>query len=518
MVRKIVSSLVSIVMFIALLTSCTKSSNQYTDVIPSDSESVFSIDLKSLFLKTGVTREDIGVLKDKFLTAVSSGLSETSSTQIEKILTNPKESGVDFESPLYLFFNNNMSYTSILCRIDNSDKLTATLDVLKQEKVYSTIEESSGYKYFIMNNNVIVAFNQTALLITSIQTSQEQGLATVNKWMTQPEKERLAETKLYEKMSDAKGDIRFISSAASFYKLYGKNFNMNFLSGSDINLNDLFVYGGLSFDAGKIALKMNSYSDNKETANLLSQQEAITRDIKGEFNKYIPEKSLAIFSMGLNGDQLFDFIESNKATLNNIPSDDLSLVKDVINSFDGDITFAITDLNTFGQPNYLLYAKVNNNNLLNEIYKNQAKLTSANISFKQLSDNTYYINSQGIKIYMGISNGVLYASGSNGIFANPFVKLSPSVANAPFAQKMDGNKGYFAINVSEILNLSIVKLFTGFGGSQVKTYYDMASKIDYVNYLNTHDNATDINIVLKDNTTNSLAQIVEYAKLFLAFM
>lgn len=513
MVRKIVSSVVSIIVFIALLTSCSKKSTLYTDVIPSDVETVFSFDLKSLFLKTGVTRGDIETLKDQFLTAVSSGLNSTSSIQIEKILTNPTESGIDFESPFYLFFNNNMAYTSLLCRIDDSAKLEKTLEVLKQERVFSNIEKASGYDYFIMNNSVIVAFNEGALLITSIQSSQEQGLATINKWMSQPQKDRLAETKVFDKMIKAKGDIRFISTAATLYTLYGKNINTNLIS-NDLNLNDLFAFGGLSFEEGKISLNMDIYSDNKEVINLMSQQEAITQDIKGDFNKYIPENSLAVFSVGLNGEQLFDFMESSIS----IPADEESILKEVLNSFDGDILLAITNLSTLGRPNYLLYAKVNNSNILEEIYKNKNAFASLGASLKKLSDETYYINSQGIKIYTGIKDGVLYASNSNAIFANPFVKLTPSLIDARFAKKIDGNKAYFAINVSEILNLSIVKILTGFAGKEVKTYYDMAYKIDYINYLNTHDNAIDINIVLKNNTTNSLAQIVEYAKLFVGFM
>ena len=44
----------------------------------------------------------------------------------------------------------------------------------------------------------------------------------------------------------------------------------------------------------------------------------------------------------------------------------------------------------------------------------------------------------------------------------------------------------------------------------------MVSTISYVDFENPDDNRYEMNIVLKDNSTNSLAQIVEYAKLFLA--
>ena len=83
---------------------------------------------------------------------------------------------------------------------------------------------------------------------------------------------------------------------------------------------------------------------------------------------------------------------------------------------------------------------------------------------------------------------------------------------------MKDKKCFFVLNVEQVLDLPILKILASLGGKKYQIYYAMANKIDYIDFVNDKNNVSHLNIVMKNNNTNSLAQIVEYAKLFLAFL
>ena len=54
----------------------------------------------------------------------------------------------------------------------------------------------------------------------------------------------------------------------------------------------------------------------------------------------------------------------------------------------------------------------------------------------------------------------------------------------------------------------------GFGGEEYQMYYNLTSQISYLEISNVSDGVSEIDLVLKDKDTNSLKQIVNFAKKF----
>ena len=146
MVRKLISLFSVFVLLSLILSGCSKQSKEYTDVIPKDVQTLFSLNIKSLFDKTGVTGQDVDVMKQDFIAAISTGMSIHSMEQIQRILTNPEKSGIDFEVPIYLFFNDDMSYVCLVNKVSNATDLRATLDIMKEEKLFQQYEKGSNYE------------------------------------------------------------------------------------------------------------------------------------------------------------------------------------------------------------------------------------------------------------------------------------------------------------------------------------------------------------------------------------
>ena len=78
---------------------------------------------------------------------------------------------------------------------------------------------------------------------------------------------------------------------------------------------------------------------------------------------------------------------------------------------------------------------------------------------------------------------------------------------------MKGKTVFMAINAEAILDLPVVKMITGFGGKEVKTYLELANKVSYLS-ISSEGETSEIDLCLKDKDVNALKQIVDFAKQF----
>ena len=100
MAKKTISRLSVLAVLIVFLAACSKTS-EYTNVIPADASVVASINLKSLASKAGLDDKENEAAKQKVLEALKSGMNAATFQQLEKVMKNPGESGIDVESPFY---------------------------------------------------------------------------------------------------------------------------------------------------------------------------------------------------------------------------------------------------------------------------------------------------------------------------------------------------------------------------------------------------------------------------------
>ena len=168
-------------------------------------------------------------------------------------------------------------------------------------------------------------------------------------------------------------------------------------------------------------------------------------------------------------------------------------------------------------PEVKMYAAVDNDDFLQLLYTNQSSFAKHGISINQIADGIYQCVQSDFSFYYGVKNNILFMS-TTPVTDNIFKDFTPDISTASFGAEMKDKKCFFVLNVEQVLDLPILKLLASLGGKQYQIYYEMANKIDYIDFVNDKNNVSHLNIVMKNNNTNSLAQIVEYAKLFLAFL
>ena len=154
MAKKTISRLSVLAVLIVFLAACSKTS-EYTNVIPADASVVASINLKSLASKAGLDDKENEAAKQKVLEALKSGMNAATFQQLEKVMKNPGESGIDVESPFYVFSSSSFPYPTVVGKVNNEDNLHASLDVMAKEQICQPISEADGYSFTTMNGGLL---------------------------------------------------------------------------------------------------------------------------------------------------------------------------------------------------------------------------------------------------------------------------------------------------------------------------------------------------------------------------
>ena len=189
-----------------------------------------------------------------------------------------------------------------------------------------------------------------------------------------------------------------------------------------LDLRDVTALGKLNFEKGKIVLKFEYFTDNKEVEDLLKQQAQTTKTLSREYLSYFPESALAFASVGANGKAMYSLILDNKDIRNFMPSANSAVAKTVFDALDGDISIAITDVNMDASSSFIAYADVDDTNILNVLYNNKDSILTQGQEVLRINDNEFQFIMGDLKIYYGIRNNSLYATNDkNALDRKPFV-------------------------------------------------------------------------------------------------
>ena len=217
---------------------------------------------------------------------------------------------------------------------------------------------------------------------------------------------------------------------------------------------------------------------------------------------------------GIKGDNLYSLISENNDFRNSVPLAQADEIKELFRSFTGDIAIGVVNVTMMSKPTFLAYAEVNNNDALEAIYKNKALLgLTPDESLIEVNKSEYLFKSADENIFFGVRNKQFYATNDELLYKGLFKTVDNSVEKAPYASELKGNNLFMAINTESILNLPAVKLLIGFGGEEAKMYANLASKISFISLRSEGESAV-LSLNLTDKNTNSLKQIIDFAKLF----
>ena len=492
-------------MLIVLISACSSKKPEYTNVIPSDASQVIAVNLKSLADKAGTKDKETKEALQKLTDALKSDMNAATFQQLEAVLKDPAKSGVDVNAPIYVFNAPSFPYTTMVAKVQSEDDLLKLLEVTEKEQIISHVAEADGYSFAQINKRALLAFTPTTLMVVNYTgTSQlEKVKEGIPALLKQTGENSINSNTAFKKMQKQDGDINMLISPSSLLSAYANP--LNYGISHNIDLKDLKMLGSLSFEKGKIELKVESYTENTELKALFEKQIKSTCPIENTFLKYFPKSTLALFSIGINGEEFYNVLQENEQFRNDFSITKAAEVKDLFSAFHNDLTIGLINVTMNSNPSFLAYASVKNDAPLKALYEKKSEL-----GLKRGED---VYKSRAINIFFGIRDKQMYATNDELLYKNACKTADPSAKETDFASSLKGKRTAFVINAEAVLDLPVVKMLAGFGGQEYSTYYSLLGNISYLEAVGNEDKAT-VTLQLKNKNVNALKQIVDFIKQF----
>ncbi|WP_300693904.1 DUF4836 family protein [uncultured Bacteroides sp.] len=493
--------------------ACSKKS-EYTNVIPANASTVASIHVKSLAEKAGLNDKENKEVQQKLIESLKSGTNAATFQQIEMIIKDPKKSGIDITEPIYVFSTETFPST-LVAKVSSEDDLHALMETLEKENICQPLTNGDGFQFTRMSNQVFLAYTPSVLILTGYKGNSQlekikENLPTLLK---QTDENSIISTAAFKRMQKMGGDVNALLSPESFLKDYAKQINYGLPQ--DINLKDLWMLGSLSFDKGKISMKYENFTENPELQAMLDRQKKVTRPIDNNFLKYFPKSTLMYFSMGINGDELYNLLLENQEFQQNFSIAKANEVKALFDSFQKDIAAGLLNVTMSKAPAFLLYANVKSAAPVQALYEKKDELgLRRGEEIIKLGENEYVYKSRMANLFFGVRDNNLYATNDETVYKSIAQAADPSIKETGFASGMKGKNSAFAINTEAILALPLIKILSEYGGAQYVTAFSLIDKIEYAQITGDADNNAEAVIQLKDKSVNALKQIVNFIKEF----
>lgn len=512
MAKKTFSRLSVLAVLIAFLTACSQTS-EYTSAIPADAKAVASFNLQSMASKAGLNDKENEAAKQKLLEAMKSGMNAAAFQQLEKVMKNPSESGIDVGAPLYTFSSPSFPYPTVVGKVNNEENLYASLEAMAKEGVCQPISEAEGYSFATVNGGLI-AFNSSTLMLVYVSgtTQTEKAKEAITNLLKQTADNSILKSGVFQKMEKQKSDINFFYSMAVAHSPYFKQINMALPS--EVNPEDVAIVGGVNFEKGKITAKIESYTENETAKAIIKKQLDSYTKVNNTFTKYFPASTLMFFNTGVKEGGLYNLLSENQEFRNTVSIAKADEIKELFNAFNGDISAGLINVTMNNVPTFMMYADVKSNNVLETIYKNKQSLgLKKGEDIIELGKNEYVYKTRKMNIFFGVKEKQMYATNDELLYKNIGKAADKSIKDAPYASEMKGKKLFAAINAEAILDLPIVKMIAGFGGHEAQTYIELANKLSHLS-MSSEGEVCEINLCLKDKEVNVLKQFVDFAKQF----
>ena len=398
MAKKMISRLSVLTVLIVFLAACSKTV-EYTNIIPADATVVTSINLKSLTSKAGLNDKENEAAKQKVLEALKSGMNAATFQQLEKVMNNPSESGIDVEAPVYVFTSPSFPYSTAVAKIKSEDDLHASLEIMVKEQICQPINEAAGYSFTTMNGGLVAFNNSTVMLISVKGTSQiEKAKEGITNLLKQTADNSIAKSGAFQKMEKQKSDINFFASMAAIPAPYQEQVSMGLPA--EVKAEDITIIAGLNFEKGRIALKTENYTENEAVKALMKKQLEAFGKANNTFVKYFPASTLMFVNLGIKGEGLYNLLSENKEFRNTVSISKADEVKELFSSFNGDISAGLINVTMNSAPTFIVYADVKNGNALEALYKNKQALgLKKGEDILELGKNEYVYKSKGMNVF-----------------------------------------------------------------------------------------------------------------------
>lgn len=511
MVQKLISKLSVLLVLLTFVAACSDKT-AYTDVIPADAAMVISIDLQSLALKAGLNDPVQEAMKQRLMSALKDGTTASTFEQLEKVINNPLQSGIDLLSPIYGFTDPSLSYTALVARVKSQDDLHSLLETLVKEQNFQPIVEKEGYNH-IKSEGLLLIFNQTALVVATSLTNQtdEELEGEIAKLLHQDASKSINSNLGFEQMREQQGDIRFLLQAEVLAKALSMSSDeLKTITGGDSK--ELNILGNLRFDKGRIALQARYHTTNEATAKTLKENEKLFVELDKKLLNYFPASTPLLMSVGINGKELANKLIDQPLLKEELERpESFDELKEMVSAFQGDLSFGLLNI-VNGDPTWVVYAEVNQDDLLKRLVANMSLFGLTEKTLIKQGNERYMIDSEDQKSYLGVQNKLFYFTNDATLASQIGKNANPSIQSSKCISNIDKKKAFMTLNFKSLLKDNSSLVYYYLMGNAAESLIPLFSHLETSIDLN---GTSEIALVFENQEDNTLKQLLSLGKLYL---
>lgn len=493
---------VFITIFLAVVALCSCNKSDYLSVVPSDATFVASANLAALAEKGDFSNSSISSSVDAYLPLVFSGESKN---KMKGYLESPKEMGIDFREPVYIFKTVNQCVGMTMKMLDKGD-FENFIKVLQNQNLATKPVERDDIMTGTFLDDVDYAYDgKTILLLASVgEGGSAIGKQTLVKLFKQDKDDSFVNTEEYEQLS-AKSDcdISIFSNMAALPQDLAVQFKSLIPNG--VRFTDVELIASVDFKNGKAVLTSELMGTNDKAKKMLKEGDDNFHKIEGRYVDMPTSDFLMWGCMGVNGEWLLDKLKQDNDMKQRLFLVERGIdIEAMIKSIDGDM--AITLPKSFytdeeaSSTNFMACGQLKSSKFLDDVDYWKQGMKEYGLNMQSIGKNEYLLSSSDFKMCWGVNDDDLFIGSQSA-----YQEMANSQKSTLISSNKDEIKkcqAYVYVNLKELPLMQIAEM------SGVPFLKKAASKLNAIVYKCKSSSQMELSIELTDDKENFLKEIL----------
>lgn len=472
---KTMRNLFMILLVAVLCVACSQTAD-YVNVIPKDAPVVAAVNLQALGEKASL--KDYKGFIDMGLMQVQKSDAQLYE-QLKAVVEDPSSLGLALNEPLYFFMLADGKNAAGVMKVTDGDKVKQLAQKFLSQEGIEYSEE--GDRMWIAASVAIVVTNDL-LLVGPDRVMLEKLLA-------QTADDSFVSTGLWDDMAAMKGDIK-LSVAQGKLVQADEMMQMPeleaFYQALGVDLKESKSVMGIDFLPGKAVVFSKAYNSEE----FGEMQEKLLDKVDGDFLTKMPANPALWMTMNMDGKALAELAERILEAIPDAKQVDMEEIRPFIETINGEVAFALNGVQSGGQtmlPDLTVFARVKDN-----VWEEKLRSLGGNpagLAYGMAGDDLFYLTT------------------NKEVMANPGERLDASVADASWADKVDGSYCYMTVEAEPLKQLLGMTL----SRSEKRQAEAILNLFERAEAGNTSLDEGEITVYFKNKEENALKQLIQLA-------
>lgn len=252
---------------------------------------------------------------------------------------SPKECGLDFESPAYLFESGDGMF-GLVVGVNDDDKVEAWIEKQAERGVCTHPAEKKDVKFTSFNNLFLAGFNSKALLVMGpvVAASEGEQQLKIAKYLKADEDKSIKTSQLYDKLSAmGNGLVSLVAQTSALPEKFVAPFTLG--APSSASPSDIYLAATLDVVDGKyLSVEGGSFAFDAEIDKTLKDAAKAYKNVKGTYLTTISSNDAFALSCNIAGKEYVNLLRSNPMFRTILIGLNTTIdINKMLNGVDGDI-------------------------------------------------------------------------------------------------------------------------------------------------------------------------------------